>query len=178
LFTTILTVIGCGRSNYFLRLDTPPALEGFLGFRWTTPADFIANRFVQYSTGSAPIPEMTTGLTPSYSDVPFLSKRASTCQLFCGPMGYYAAKLTFKTTDASSTDDIYFFRQRLSNIYGSPRPVDAYADPNTQGSNLSIYKWLDCRLELSLKTDSTIEIDAYENRSCIPPSGPHFWDIP
>ena len=161
-------LIGCGRSNYFLRLDTPPGVEGFLGFRWTSPSDLIERRFLEYSSGSVPIPELSTSFVHSYTNVSFLSKRADTCQLICDQMGYYRTRLVFKTTDVSAVDDLRYFRDRLSNIYGvsSPKPdlVDAYP----QQMILSVSQWFNCRLELALRSDSTIEIDAYYHHSCFP----------
>jgi hypothetical protein len=166
LLATSLTVIGCGRSNYFLRLDNPPGLEGYLGFKWTTPKDFIEKRFLEYSYGSVPMPELTTGSILSYSNVSFLSKRASLCQLFCGDTGYYHAKLVFKTTDASSAEDVRFLRERLSEIYGRPHGTASEVDPYTVENILANYTWAHCSLELSLEPDTTIVINAYENNSC------------
>jgi hypothetical protein len=169
LLAASLAVIGCGRSNYFLRLDNPPGLEGYLGFRWTTPTDFIEKRFVGYSSGSVPMPELTTSDILAYSNVSFLSKRASSCQLFCGSTGYYAAKLVFKTTDASSAEDVRFLRERLSEIYGRAHGTAGDVDPYAVESVLANYTWSHCRLELTLEPDTTIVINAYENRSCFPP---------
>ena len=117
LLASLFILAGCGRSNYFLRLDTPPELEGFLGFRWTAPTDVIERHFLQYSSGSVPMPELTTSNVPAYSNVMFLSKRASSCQFFTGPGGYYEAKLIFQTTEASSAEDMRFFQERLSEVY-------------------------------------------------------------
>ncbi len=158
-----LTLNGCGRSNYFLRLDNPPGLEGYLGFRWTTPADFIEKRFLGYSYGSIQMPEFTTGDILAYSNVLFLSKRASMCQLFCGSRGYYAAKLVFKTTDATSAEDVRFLRERLSEIYGRPHDTASELDPYALDTTLVNYTWLHCRLKLTFEPDTTIVIDAYEN---------------
>ena len=166
MLATSLTVIGCGRSNYFLRLDNPPGLEGYLGFRWTTPTDFIEKRFLGYSYGSVPMPELTTADILAYSNVSFLSKRASLCQLFCGSTGYYAAKLVFKTTDASSAEDVRFLRERLSEIYGRPHGTASEVDPYTLDTTLANYTWQHCRLTLTLEPDTTIVINAYENNSC------------
>ena len=169
LLATGLTLIGCGRSNYFLRLDNPPGLEGYLGFRWTAPTDFIEKRFLGYSYGSIPMPELTTGDVLAYSNVSFLSKRASLCQLFCGSRGYYAAKLVFKTTDASSAEDVRFLRERLSEIYGRPHGTANEVDPYTPDTTLANYIWSHCRLKLTLEPDTTIVIDAYEYSSCPQP---------
>ena len=166
LLVSFLSLAGCGRSHYFLRLDTPPELEGFLGFRWTAPTDVIERHFLQYSSGSVPMPELTTSFVPAYSNVMFLSKRAVTCQFFTGPGGYYEAKLVFKTTEASSAEDVRYFQERLSEVYGRSRGGASYADPYTLENSLANYSWLDCRLELTLTPDTTIVISAFERSPC------------
>ena len=177
LLATSLTVIGCGRSNYFLRLDNPPELNGYLGFRWTTPTDFIEKRFLGYSYGSVPMPELTTSDILAYSNVSFLSKRASSCQLFCGSTGYYAAKLVFKTTDVSSAEDVRFLRERLSEIYGRPHGTASEVDLYTLDTTLANYTWQHCKLTLTLQPDTTIVINAYENNSCQHLSPENRWII-
>ena len=131
--------------------------------------DFIEKRFLGYSLGSAAIPALTTSSTLSYSNVSFLSKRASLCQLFCAGSGYYAAKLIFRTTDASSAEDVRFLRERLSEIYGQPHGTAGDLDPFELENNMANYTWQHCRLTLTLEPDTTIVIYAYETNSCYPP---------
>ncbi len=169
LLVFILSFAGCGRSNYFLRLDTPPDLEGFLGFRWTAPTDVIERHFLQYSSGSVPMPELATSFVPAYSNVMFLSKRAVTCQFFTGPGGYYEAKLIFRTTEASSAEDVRYFQERLSEVYGRSRGGASYADPYALENSMVNYTWLDGSLELTLTPDTTIVISAFEPRPRIEP---------
>ncbi len=55
-FFLILIISGCGETNYLLTSDTPQILEGFYGFRWTTPMSVVDSDFPK-RTGATPIDE-------------------------------------------------------------------------------------------------------------------------
>jgi len=151
--------LGCGDANYLLTSDTPPILEGFYGFRWTTPMSVVDSEFPK-QTGATPIDSLNHYNTSNFSDAYFVGELASFCWYGFGQTGLTSVKTLFNTNYLNCEDKLYLLKDSLSKIYGEPREIPGIIEPNTPPTYFISYFWYEKRLDISLNTDFTIEINA------------------
>lgn len=72
--------IGCGETNYILKNETPSIVDGFFGFRWTTPMSVVDNNFPKL-TGAKPASNLNRYNTSFFTDASFLDELASVVSL-------------------------------------------------------------------------------------------------
>jgi hypothetical protein len=169
-FLLILIISGCGETNYLLTSDTPQILEGFYGFRWTTPMSVVDSDFPK-RTGATPIDSLNRYNTSNFSEAYFLGGLTSLCQFTFNETGLISVKMVFNTNQMTFEDELFKLKEKLTDVYGEPREALEIIDYRTLPEYLIRYFWAESRLDITLKLDYTVEINAF---SFSPLLGPIF----
>ena len=156
----LFILLGCVETNYVLQNETPPILDGFFGFRWTTPISVVDSEFPK-RTGVTSMDSLNHYNTSNFSDAYFLGEIASLCWFGFGQTGLTSVKILFNTNYLNCEDKLYLLKDSLSEIYGEPREIPGIIEPNTPPTYSISYFWYEKRLNISLNIDFTIEINAY-----------------
>lgn len=159
-FLLILIISGCGETNYLLTNDTPQILEGFSGFRWTTPMSVVDSEFPN-QTGATPIDSLNRYNTSNFSDAYFLGELTSLCQFTFNETGLISVKMVFNKNHLTFEDELFNLKEKLADVYGEPRESLEIIDYRTLPEYLIRYSWAESRLNLTLLLDYKIEINAY-----------------
>ncbi len=166
----ICFLIGCGETNYILKKETPPKLDGFFGFRWTTPMSIVDNEFPK-QTGAKPVSDLNRYNTSNFSDAYFLGELTSLCQFTFNETGLISVKMVFNTNHLTFEDELFKLKEKLADVYGEPRESLEIIDYRVLPEYLIRYSWAESRLDITLKLDYTLEINAF---SFSPLLGPIF----
>jgi len=162
--------IGCVETNYILQDETPPILEGFYGFRWTTPMSVVDSEFPKRTSATSK-DSLNRYNTSNFSDAYFLGELTSLCQFTFNQTGLTSVKILFTTNYFNYEDKLFLLKDSLSKIYGEPREIPGIVEHNTPPTYFLIYFWNERRLEITLRLDYSLEINAY---SYSPLHGPIF----
>lgn len=157
----LLSFTGCIEPVYFQQTETPPNLEGFLGFRWDTPMSILDDRLMQ-TLDVIPCEHYYDFYSLAYENYYFMDKKASQCK-FIFRVGFAEAKLIFLPDPQNTYSDLDYFLERLSEIYGNPEQVILPHFKNP--SFIEGYFWFEGRLSLTLLPGDEIIIDASEYSS-------------
>ena len=153
-------LIGCGEANYILKTETPPILDGFFGFRWTSPMSLVDNEFPNL-TGAKPTTNLNRYNTSCFTDAPFLEELTSLCQFTFDGKGLQSVKLVFNSNQVIAENKLDALKEKLTRIYGEPNKFSGRIGQHKAPEYIVYFSWDQKRLELMLKPDYTIEINAY-----------------
>ncbi|MGE5352716.1 MAG: hypothetical protein ACM3P0_11580 [Acidobacteriota bacterium] len=156
IFVLLFSLSGCIEPAYIQRTDTPPNLEGFLGFRWDTPMSILDDHLMQ-TMDVIPCEHYYDFYSLAYENFYFLDKKAYQCK-FIFSVGFSEAKLIFLPNPQYTYSDLDYFLERLTEIYGNPEQVILPDFKNP--SCIEGYFWFDGRLSLTLLPGDEIIIDA------------------
>lgn len=174
--TTISLVLllfsGCSKTNYISKSETPEDLNGFLGFRWSTPMDIVDDQLLQLTSAES-VSHLDAPKTVAYSKIGFLGRKSSLCQFFFDWKGLSATKLIFISSTSSISADLKYFRDKLTMIYGIPVQMTKPAYQKEYRDYIEGYYWFYGRLSLILKPGHQIVINAFREK-CPPPDAPPF----
>jgi hypothetical protein len=170
LFILLFLLFRCGETNYILNEKTPPILEGFFGFRWTTPMSIVDDEFSK-TTGTKPIDSLNRYNTSNFSDAYFLGELTTFCVFGFNENGLSSVKIIFNTDFQTFEDNLFKLKEKLTDVYGEPRESLEIIDYRTLPEYLIRYSWAGSRLDITLKLDYTVEINAF---SFSPLLGPIF----
>lgn len=170
LFILLFLLYSCGETKYILNEETPPILEGFFGFRWTTPMSVVDSEFPK-QTGAQPESGLNTYNTANFKNAYFLGEITSLSKFSFGESGLGSVKIIFNTNYLSFEDLFYSLLNKLKNVYGEPMESLGDLDYQAQPKYLVRYSWFERRLEIKLNPDFTFEINAH---SISPAYGPIF----
>jgi hypothetical protein len=165
LLLILFTILGCGESNYIQNNSTPESLDGFAGFRWTTPMSFIEEQLLKNSNAT-PIPELNTYESTHFSNVEFVENEGFDCGYYFSQKGLTKVSLSFQTTAEYVDIDFNEIFSHLVSIYGEPINLISQSTHETYPNSLIGYSWFGCDIELFLNMNNTIIINAYESHSC------------
>lgn len=159
-FLLIFIISGCGETNYLLTSDTPPILEGFYGFRWTTPMSVVDAEFPK-RTGATPIDSLNRYNTSNFSDAYFLDELTSVCLFGFNENGLSSVKILFNTDYQNFGEKLFYLEKKLSDIFG--KPLEYFGNPSYKDSPeyFSQLQWIRGRLKLTLLTNYILEISAF-----------------
>jgi hypothetical protein len=173
-YTSLMIIIfllsGCGQTNYLLKSDTPPILERFYGFRWTTPMSVVDSEFPK-QTGAKPVSILNYYNTSNFSDAYFLDELTSLCKFTFNETGFKSVKILFNTNHLTFENELFKLKEKLTAVYGEPIESLGIIEYLRIPEYLIRYSWNERRLEITLKFDYSIEINAY---SYSPLHGPIF----
>jgi hypothetical protein len=162
-YTSLIIIIfllsGCGQTNYLLKSDTPPILEGFYGFRWTTPMSIVDEEFPK-KTNAKPIDSLNRYNNSNFIDAYFLGELTSLCLFGFNETGLTSVNILFNTDYQTFEYKLYYLEEKLSAVYGERVEVigNPYDRESAQYFNQLI--WAQGRLKLTLLTDYKLEITA------------------
>lgn len=156
IFTILLSLTGCIEPAYIQNTETPPNLEGFLGFRWDTPMSILDDHLMQ-TMDVIPCEHYYDYYSLAYENFYFMDKKAYLCK-FIFMVGFSEAKLYFLPETENTYSDLDYFLERLSEIYGSPEEVILPEMKNS--AFVEGYFWFGGRLSLTLTPGYEIIIDA------------------
>ena len=159
LIVFISFILGCGETNYILNEDTPPIELGFYGFRWTTPMSIVDEEFPN-RTGAKPESISNKYNTANFKNAHFAGESVSLSKFNFNENGLNSVNLFFYTDYYSFEDKMYSLLEKLINIYGEP--VEYFNTPEFHEipEYIVSYSWNKKRLNLQLKTDYSIELNA------------------
>lgn len=160
----------CGETNYILNVETPPILEGFFGFRWTTPMSIVDSAFPKLR-GAETRSNLNRYNTSNFSNAYLLGELTSLCQFGFSERGLTSIKIKFNTNHLTYAKELYDLREKLTDVYGEPRDLPGIIDYLGLPEYLVRYTWIESRLDITLNLDYTLEINAY---SFSPLFGPIF----
>lgn len=161
----LLTILGCGESNYVQNCDTPLNLNGFAGFRWTTPMSLIEEQLSKKSYVK-PIPELNTFESTHFSNVEFMEYEGFDCAYYFSKRGLIKTSLSFQSTPENAEIVFNEILVHLVNIYGEPRKTISQRTRKSYPNFLVGFSWFECELEIFLNMKSIIIINAYESHTC------------
>lgn len=156
----LLIPLGCGETNYLLTSDTPQILEGFFGFRWTTPMSVVDSEFPN-RTGAAPIDSLNNYNRSNFSETFFLGELTGLCQFTFNETGLISVKIIFNTNQLTVEDKLYYLGEKLSAVYGEPLEFIGNPYDRESPEYFSQLRWFNGRLNLTLLLDYKVEINAY-----------------
>ncbi len=162
LFTSL--IISCGANNYILKNDIPSLETGFFGFRWTTPMSIIDSEFPR-KTGAKQRSDLNRFSTSCFSDAYFLDELTSLCQFRFNENGLNSVKIIFESNQVSAEDQLFKLKEKLSSFYGEPYKTLGTNKQNEKQEYIVGFFWDGGRLELTLKLNYTIEVNAYSYSS-------------
>ena len=151
---------GCGETNYILKSETPPILEGFIGFRWTTPMSIVDSEFPE-RTGATPLAVPDSYNVSSFSNVHFLDESADLCRFHFDYKGLKSVELVFYTNPYTFEDKLIKLKEKLSSVYGKPVELTGRRNPFEPPEFLTKFFWYEKRLKLISLPGYTIKIKAY-----------------
>ena len=85
--------------------------------------------------------------------------------------GLISVKMVFNTNHMTFEDELFKLKEKLADVYGEPRESLEIIDYRTLPEYLIRYFWAESRLDITLKLDYTVEINAF---SFSPLLGPIF----
>ena len=170
LFILLFLLFSCGETNYILNEETPPILEGFFGFRWTTPMSVVDSEFQKQTSAKTQL-SLNRYNTSNFSNAYFLGELTSLCRFGFNERGLSSIKIIFNTNYLTYAKELYELKEKLTDVYGEPRELPGIFDYPTLPEYLVRYTWIERRLDITLNLDYTIEINAY---SYSPAFGPIF----
>lgn len=153
-------LIGCSETNYILKTETPPILDGFFGFRWTTPMSLVDSKFPNIS-GAKPAADLNRYNTSCFTGASFLEELVSLCQFTFDEKGLKSVKLVFNSTQFTAEDKLDALKEKITRIYGAPDKLLGTIGQQKPPDYILSFSWAEKRLELMLMPDYTIEINAY-----------------
>lgn len=162
----------CGETNYILNDQTPSNLEGFFGFRWTTPMEIVDSEFPK-RTGARKQSGLNRYNTSNFSNAVFLGETTSSCRFKFNERGLTSVKILFDADHMTIDEQLYNLIEKLSDVYGKPIEVHGIIKNNRPPEYLVRYTWIEARLDIILNLDYTLEVNAY---SFSPLLGPIFND--
>lgn len=152
--------IGCGTTHYVLNNETPSLNSGFFNFRWTTPMSIVDSEFPKI-TRAKPRLDLNRYKTSCFSNTHFLGELIDVCEFSFNEKGLNSIKIIFVSSKLRVEDDLLRLKEKLSAIYGEPRELFNGMNQYTKQEYILNYYWNEKRLELTLKPDYTIEVNAY-----------------
>ena len=136
----ICFLIGCGETNYILKKETPPILDGFFGFKWTTPMSIVDNEFPK-QTGAKPVSDLNRYNTSNFFDAYFLGELTSLCRFNFDQSGLTSVKILFNTNHMTFEDELFKLKEKLADVYGEPRESLEIIDYRVLPEYLIRYSW-------------------------------------
>jgi hypothetical protein len=170
IFTILLSLTGCIEPAYIQKTETPPNLDGFLGFRWDTPMSILDDHLMQ-TLDVIPCEHYYDYCSLAYQNFYFMDKKAWQCK-FIFSRGLSAAKLVFLPDTQNTYSDLDFFLERLSEIYGSPVQMTRPASDDDFTGYIEGYYWQGGHLVLALLPEDVIVIRACGGRGLAPDAPP------
>ena len=158
LFFTFL--ISCGETNYILKTETPPIRDGFFRFRWTSPMSLVDNEFPNF-TGAKPTKNLNRYNTSCFTDAAFLEESINLCQFIFDGKGLQSVKLVINANPVVAENKLDALKKKLTRIYGEPNQLSGRIEQHRAPEYIVCFFWDQKRLDLMLKPDYTIEINAY-----------------
>jgi hypothetical protein len=168
-FLLIFIISGCGETKYLLTSDAPPILEGFYGFRWTTPMSIVDEEFPK-RTGATLIDSLNRYNTSNFSEAYFLGEESSLCWFGFNESGLISVNILLNTDYQSFEKKLYSLKEKLSTVYGEPLEFIGNPYDRESPEYISQHQWVNGRLNLTLLLDYKVEINAY---SFVPNLGIH-----
>jgi len=165
-----LLLFRCGEANYILDDQTPPISEGFFGIRWTTPMAIVDSEFPKH-TGAITQSSLNQYNTSNFSNAYFLGELPSLERFTFNERGLTSIKIIFKTNFNTYENKFDLLLKKVVSVYGKPIELFGIVEFPDIPDYIVCYYWNGKRLELKLKLDYSIEINAY---SYSPLDGPIY----
>lgn len=167
----LLAFSGCGKSNYVSKSQTPDDLDGFSGFRWSTPMNVVDDEILQL-TNAEPVCRLNDSFTSSYSNYIFMGRMSRLCQFMFDSKGLHSTKLTFKTSYSSAISEMNYFRNKLAGVYGMPVHMTRPPFQKEYLNYIDGYYWFNGRLVLTIMPGPQIILYACRDERRAPDAPP------
>lgn len=156
----LLSFTGCIEPVYFQQTETPPNLEGFLGFRWDTPMSILDDHILQ-AFDVIPDSRYNDYYSLAYRNYYFMDRKTSLCKFIFDDYGMTQINLFFRPDPENVFPELDYILGKLTEVYGSPVKMTKPATDLDYVGYIEGYYWFYGRLTVSLMPGDFIIIRAF-----------------